>query len=712
MKQVLLRRGKISIADVPAPALGSRRILVEVSRSLISTGTEISTIQTSGASLVEKAMARPAAVAKAIESIKVRGFRRTFSMMQTRLDELHPLGYSCAGTVIAVADDVTEFQAGDRVACGGSGLANHAEIVSIPVTLAAKIPAGVSDVSASFVTLGAIALQGVRRADVRLGETVAVIGLGLLGQITAQLLKAAGCRVIGLDPDSARVERALESGLTAGLTNANELKAAGENLTGGHGVDATIITASSPSSDPTRLSFHITRKKGRIVVVGAVGMDLERSPFYEKEQDFLISCSYGPGRYDPSYESQARDYPYAFVRWTESRNMSAFLDLVAAGGVRVEALAEKTFSLLKADEAYASLQVEPKPLAVVLTYEGAPAKGAITGPRTTAALAGRVRLGIIGAGAFARGTHLPNLKFLSDRVKVTAICAASSASAAATAAQAGATLVATDYNDVLKSTDVDAVLISTRHDSHASIAIAALKVGKHVFLEKPLALTMEELNSLDETIRSLPNCPVLMVGFNRRFSLQVKEVISRLAQRTSSLVATYRVNAGALAPDHWANGAQGGGRLRGEACHMIDLFQALVGKPLEQVSLTALRGSSAARPDENFSAQFQFEDGSLADLVYTSVGNSGLPKERIEVHWDGQSAVIDDFKALSIHGGSAGNWSGVQEKGHLAALEEFLAAISSGKGFPIPWEELYASAQAAIALDAQAWGKAAANGPS
>jgi len=706
MKQVLLRKGKISVSDVPAPALTPRSILVEVSHSLISAGTELSTVQLSGASLLDKARARPAEAMKVFDSIKVRGIKRTLAIVQGKLDESKPLGYSCAGTVLAVGNEVTQFQSGDRVACAGAGIANHAEVVSVPVNLAVKAPAGLDGSSACFVTLGSIALQGVRRADLRLGETVCVIGLGLLGQLTVQLAAAAGCKVIGTDTDPARLEAALRLGLSAGEKDPQALKAIVSAMTAGQGADATIITASTESNDPARIAFHLTRKKGRIVVVGAVGMDLERSPFYEKEQDFLISCSYGPGRYDPAYEAAGNDYPYAFVRWTENRNMQAFLSLVAEGKVRTDALAEKTFPVEQAEEAYAALQSATRPLAVVLSYpspEGAYRKTtpviSVSAPRT-----GKLRLGLIGVGNFVKTTHLPSLRALGGKVDIAAVCAATAASAATVARQVAAGTTTTDYRELLKDASIDAVLISTRHDSHAAITKEALAAGKHVFVEKPLALTSGELASIDATLTSLARSPILMVGYNRRFSPFTRELRAAVERRAAPLMATYRVNAGALPAGHWANGNEGGGRLRGEACHMIDFFQALVGHPIAEASITSLRaGDSPARPDENFSAQFLFEDGSLCDLIYTSLGNPGLPKENVEVHWDGKSAALDDFKSLVVHGGA--KRAGAQDKGHLAGLEAFVDAIAAGSGFPISWPELQASTQAAIDLDAAAWGK-------
>lgn len=712
MKQLLLRKGRVVVQDVPAPALASKNLLVEVSHSLISTGTEMASVNLSGASLLNKAKERPQEVAKVLNSIRVRGLKKTLALVSNKLDEWKALGYSCSGRVIAVGQQISGFQVGDRVACAGAGLANHAEVVSIPSTLAVKIPTGVSDANASFVTIGAIALQGVRRADVRLGETVCVLGLGLIGQMTVQLLSAAGCRVIGLDLDKARVGLAMKHGLTAGSSDNAQLKTIIDNLTGGMGVDATLITASTSSSEPARLSFEMTRKKGKVVVVGAVGMDLQRSPFYEKEQDFLISCSYGPGRYDPEYESNAHDYPFAYVRWTENRNMQAFLELVGAGKLKVEPLIDKVFSIDEAPQAYELLGQEgPKPLAVVLSYPTSENSASKTISSISLGLPPKtklpVRVGLIGVGNFMQTTHIPNLKSLSSLNKVTGVCAANSSTAFSMAKQLDASIVSTNYKELLQNPSIDAVIVGTRHDKHALIAEEALRAGKHVFLEKPLALTLEEIDRLDKTVQGLSSLPVLMVGFNRRYAPMTLALKNALSNRQSPLVCLFRVNAGSLPAQHWANSLEGGGRLRGEACHMVDFFQTLVGSPLAGMSISAIGvpQNTAAHPDENFSAQFSYADGSLCTLLYTSLGNPRVSKEWVEVHWMGQSAVIDDFKKLSFYGGQGRSLSGNQDKGYRQTLEAFFQAIQSGHSFPTPWAELTETSRAVVELDREVWGK-------
>lgn len=710
MKQALLRKGKVTIEDIPTPAGEPGRLLVEVTRSLISTGTEMSSIQGSESSLFQKVRSKPEALKKAMESVRVRGLMKTLAYAQGQLDESRPMGYSCAGRVLAVGGEVQSFRPGDRVACAGAGLANHAEIVSVPANLCVRVPDSVTDRAASFVTLGAIALQGVRRADVRLGETVCVVGLGLIGQLTVQLLAAAGCRVIGMDLDPARVELASKHGLALGATSSDELARMVILATGQKGVDVTLLTASTSSSEPTRLAFQLTRKKGKIVVVGAVGMELMRSPFYEKEQDFLISCSYGPGRYDDSYEKEGHDYPYAYVRWTENRNMGAFLDLIQQKRIDVETLIDKEVPLAEVTEAYEMLGGKGggKPLAIVIAYPeetSAPSKMVplLRKPMHPSGQ-GTIRLGLIGVGSFAKSTHIPNIE-MQKKLRIVGVCTGTGATAVTMGRQLNAPLVTNDYRELIHASEIDAVLVSTRHHNHAAIAEAALKAGKHVYLEKPLALTLEELDSLDRTLRELKQCPVLMVGFNRRFSPFAQTLGRLFSRRTTPMILHYRVNAGMLPENHWTLTDEGGGRLRGEACHMVDLFRFLVNRPILQYDVEALPVGSTIRPDENFVARFRYADGSICTLTYLAIGNKAVAKEWVECHWDGQTAMLDDFKQLTLHGSPGKQHLPEQDKGHANALSAFVSAISDGSGFPIPWEELYETTRATIELNREAWGR-------
>lgn len=709
MKQVLLRKGRIEVEAVPAPMLSDANILVEVSKSLISTGTEMSTVRLSESSLLEKARKRPQEVARVLQSVKVRGVKKTIDLVRSRLDESVALGYSCAGRVLAVGAKVTGFQPGDRVACAGAKLANHAEVVSVPKNLAVRIPASVDDVSGAFVTVGSIALQGVRRADAKLGETVCVIGLGLIGQITVQLLRAAGCRVIGMDPDDSRVRSAMSAGMAGGGTAESDVKRALEQATRGLGADQTIITASTESSDPARSAFHFTRKKGRIVVVGAVGMDLDRSPFYEKEQDFLISCSYGPGRYDASYEESGIDYPVAYVRWTENRNMAAFIQLISDGKIDVRPFVGRIVPVGAAPSAYEALKAPgKKPLAVVLDYESEAAGGKretrIETGRAPVPKAGRVSVGVIGLGNFVRSTHLPNLGHLPELFSIGAVCARRGASAESIAREVNAPTIATDPAEILRDRGVDAIVIGTRHDSHARLTADALNAGKHVFVEKPLALNRAELESVAEAVQK--SAAVMMVGFNRRYSPYVAPLLDGLRTRIGPLTALYRVNAGPIPAGHWTKTDEGGGRLRGEACHMIDLFRRLVGRPVVDAAISSVRADSEQhRSDENFAATLRYEDGSVCTLLYTSVGSPSTGKERLEAFWDGSTAIIDDFRSIRIFGPNPVKRSGAPDKGHLAALRAFGDAIREGVRFPIPWDELEETTRVCIELDGAIWGR-------
>ena len=712
MRQLLLKKSKVRVEEVPEPAKKSHNLIVQVHHSLISTGTESSSVNASSKSLVTKVLNKPAAITKAIQSIKVRGVKKTFALANDQLEQAVALGYSCCGTVVVTGDCTNGFQVGDRVACAGAGYANHAEVVSVPANLCVKIPDGVTTRASSFMTLGGIALQGVRRADVRIGENVCVIGLGLIGQLTAQLLVASGCKVFGVDLDSSRVEQAKKFGMHWGADSMTKLSKLIDTNLGGRGVDATIITAATPSSEPTRQAFHLTRQKGKIVVVGAVGMDLERSPFYQKEQDFLISCSYGPGRYDPEYEEKGQDYPFGYVRWTENRNMAAFLDLIAQGKIDVESLIEQEVSLADVSKFYDSISEESgkKPLAVVIKY---PIDLSVGSAKVQSPVSVKlveqteaIRLGLVGVGSFAKAIHVPNIEKQSENLVIAGVCTSSGASASTTGRQLKVDFITNDYQEIIDSPNVHAVLVATRHDNHAEIAKAALLAGKHIYLEKPMALTIEELDDLDDTIQKLPKQPVFLVGFNRRYSEAAIYIFKRMKERVGPAMIDYRVNAGTLPSGHWIHGEEGGGRLRGEACHMIDLFRFLIDSPLVECDIEAIKTrDSSVRADENFQARFHYADGSVCSLLYTSQGNPALGKERVECHWDSSSAVIDDFKSFRMLNNSGNEVSKSSDKGHATALDAFVMAIKDGIPFPIPWEQLHETTQAAIELDREIRGQ-------
>lgn len=713
MKQVLIRRGQAMVETVPAPLIEPGHVLIEVAYSLISAGTEVSGLQNSRKSLIQRAKEHPDRIIKILDYLRQQGVQKTVERVRNQLDAALPTGYSCSGIVIQVGSSVTDIQLGDRVACAGAGIANHAQIVLVPRNLLVKVPDGCDLKDAASVTLGAIAMQGMRRADPRLGEIVAVIGLGLLGQITVQLLKAAGCFVVGLDLDHRRVALAKRSGVDHALISSEiDVQAEIRQLTEGHGVDVAIITAASTSDAIVQQAMEITRKKGRVVVVGAVGLGLQRSPFYEKEIDFLISCSYGPGRYDESYEQRGLDYPYAYIRWTENRNLQEYLRLIARGLIKLDTIIEREYAIEQAEQAFAALQADTdKPLGILLHY-GINDAVAQTSKRSTRVhlqsvpVDGRLRLTVVGAGGFARDTLLPLIKQLTGNVQLRAVVSATGSNARAVAEQFGAAYASTSLDDALNDPDTDAVLLATRHNLHAQQVVAALKAGKHVYCEKPLALAEHELAEIlacygymlnDFESGQAPSSasselPVLAVGFNRRFSPAVQAMKTVTEQRHGPMMMLYRVNAGYLPPDHWVHGPEGGGRLIGEGCHMIDLFQALVQAPLVEICAQSLypRAEHVLATD-NIATLLKYADGSVATLLYTAMGNLRLGKEYLEVHLEGQTLVLDDFTSLTLYKNRNQKvlWqSAKSDKGHLASLQAFAHAVSIQGAWPIPLHEL------------------------
>jgi predicted dehydrogenase/threonine dehydrogenase-like Zn-dependent dehydrogenase len=704
LKQVLIRRGSPIVVNVPAPQLTANSLLVDVHCSLISTGTEVAGIAASPKSIVREAIENPSKVAKGLRMIRETGLQRTFALVNTEIDGGAQTGYSCAGVVTGVGKNVRGFAEGDRVACAGAGRANHAEIVSIPQNLAVRVPDGCDIESASSATLGAIAIQGVRRADVRLGEFVAVVGLGLIGQLTVQLLRAAGCRVIGMDVDAGRIEMAKRFGLARGINPSTEdsVRAVTE-FTSGMGADAVILTASASAGNLVQQAVQMVRKKGRVVVVGAVPLELERSPFYEKEADLLISCSYGPGRYDTEYEERGLDYPYPYVRWTENRNMAEYLRLVSEKQIDFKSLIEKTWSVDKAVEAYSDLQ-EHRRIAVLLSFPDhakADKKTArVEVSSKSKSPAGQIRVAIVGPGQFVRAVHLPHLKQLASSFAVTAIAGRAGPAAWNLARQYGATYATTVLADVLKDEQIDLVLIASRHDLHAKLATQALKKGKAVLLEKPAAMNEAELRELLDTAESSGR--PLVIGFNRRFAPMIRNVKSLIEQRSNPLVVSYRMNAGALPADSWIQGPEGGGRIIGEACHIFDLFNFLVGTPAVGVTALPMRSNAAhVAQTDNFTASVRYEDGSLCTLTYTSLGSKDLPKEHMEVFFDGKSIVMDDFRKLSFFGISTKPITkSLQDKGHLDELRA-VADHFTGKGpLPMTLDEIESATKISLAVDA------------
>jgi predicted dehydrogenase len=707
MKQVLqdARSGAVAVEEVPTPALRSGGVLVHTGASVVSAGTERGMLVFAEKSLLGKARERPDLVMQVWDKLRRDGISQTWAAVSSRLDNPMPLGYSSAGTVLGVGSAVTGLAVGDRVACAGAGYAVHGEVVVVPRNLCVPIPTRADGTQvpleeAAFATLGAIALQGVRLAAPTLGERVVVIGLGVIGQLTAQLLIADGCMVLGVDRDPERVRLVGELGAEGCVAGEEPPVEAIMAFTRGRGADAVIIAAGTDSNGPIELAGEISRRKGRVVVVGAVRMDVPRRSYYERELSLIVSCSYGPGRHDPLYELEGVDYPFAYVRWTEQRNLEAFVDLLAAGRLNVRRLITHTIPLQDAGRAYALLEPESteRSLGIVLTYPSVtPSLGSrVPVPATGARpVEGAVSIAAIGAGSFARSVLLPLLR-TTPGVRLRTLAAASGVSAARGARRFGFEGATTDIAQALADPLVNTVVIATPHRTHASLAMAALHAGRHVFLEKPMCINEAELVELSALHRSLASggaAPLLTVGFNRRFSRFAERVRAGVVG-LGALEIVYRVNAGRLPAGHWLEAPEEGGRIVGEACHFIDLAVFLTGAIPVRVSATALRGAR-----EPGVLVVQFADGSVLTLSYVTSGASRVPKERIEVAAGGKTWVIDDWRTCTTYSGTRihreRSWS--TAKGHREEVARFVAAVRAGGPEPIPFEQLVATTRATFA---------------
>ena len=684
-------------------------VLVANAASVISSGTERAALSTGGGggSLITRAIRNPDLVLKTLDHARKHGVRETRELVRGAVSDDITMGYSTAGIVLDTGG-ISDLTVGDRVACAGAGRANHAEVVSVPANLVAAVPDGVALRDAAFATLGAIALQGVRRTRPALGDRVVVIGLGLLGLLTTQLLRATGCQVIGVEPQEARralaeqfgAERALEPAMASAMVR---------DWTGGYGADAVIICASSTGSAIVNQAIELTRRKGRIVPVGDVGLDLDRAPLYQREADVLISTSYGPGRYDRTYEEQGIDYPLPYVRWTENRNMEEFLRLLGAGAVRVDPLIEIDVAVERAEEAYRAVNGQSPPLAAVLTY--AAAEEVSRPPREVVRASGRAQpskgsevvVGVVGAGSFVRGVHLPNLK-AAGGARVKTVVTRRSTTASNVARSLGDAQSATDPLVVLDDPEVDLVIVGTRHDSHAELAAAALGAGKAVFVEKPLGLTREEIDAVWAAGRDNDR---LAIGFNRPFAELAKRLGREVASATGPTQLVYRVSA-PLPSEHWLNDPrEGGGRLLGEACHMFDFANWLCGTPLH-VTAAALPAPSMVPSVESASVTISYENGSVATVHYSGVGAGSMPKERVEVLRGGRSWVLDDFRSLTSYGpdGEQNQAARSQDKGHAELMGLVLAACRSERAFEPGLEAAYSAQSVALAaLDSIASGR-------
>lgn len=691
MKQVIqnFKTGELYVDEVPNPALSENMVLVENKFSLISAGTERGTVKVGQANLLGKAKQRPDLVAQVLQNIKKEGLKATIDKVRTKLDSLKALGYSTSGVVAASMDSNSRFKPGDRVACAGQDYASHSEVVSIPQNLVAKIPDNVSFEEASFTTLGAIALQGVRQAEPRLGDKVCVIGLGLLGQITVQLLKANGCQVFGTDLSQELIDLAKKSGADEALQRGDSnLLTAIDNFTNGHGFDSVIITAAAPTNDPIELSAEISRKKGKVIVVGAVKMDVPRDPhFYRKELDLRMSCSYGPGRYDTSYEEDGHDYPYAYVRYTEQRNMETFLELVSQGALNLKDLITHTFDISEAEKAYDIVlgKVEEPHIGILLSYPEDGNKQSTTIAVKSTSIA-EVNTGFIGAGSFAQSYLIPNAK--NEGASLDTVVTTKGITAKNVAEKFSFNNASSNAEDVLNNDKINTVFIATPHNSHASYTIEALKAGKHVFVEKPLAMNYDELEEVKKAYSE--NTQKLMVGFNRRFSPIAQKIKSEFKNNGEPKVVNIRVNAGYIPKDHWTqNPNVGGGRVIGEMCHFIDLMQYFTdAKPTKVYAASIKTENSNLTPEDNISITVSFNDGSIGNLLYLGNGDKSLPKEMIEVFSGGIVGRIHDFRKGDLHKGNKQTKLKLSGKGHKQEVQAFINSLKMDEA-PISFQSIY-----------------------
>jgi predicted dehydrogenase/threonine dehydrogenase-like Zn-dependent dehydrogenase len=708
MRQVLqnLKDGSTELADVPCPRAGRGQLLIRTTRSLVSAGTERMLVDFGKAGFIDKARQQPDKVRMVLDKVRTDGLLPTIEAVRNKLDQPLPMGYCNVGVVAEVGPGVRGIGVGDRVASNGK----HAEMVAVPVNLCARVPDAVTDEAAAFTVLGAIALQGIRLVQPTLGEAVVVTGLGLIGLATVQLLKAQGCRVLGLDFDADKLALAQRFGaevvdLKAGV----DPVAAALSFSRGRGVDAVIITASTRSSEPVHQAALMCRKRGRIVLVGVTGLELSRADFYEKELSFQVSCSYGPGRYDPNYEDKGQDYPVGFVRWTEQRNFEAVLDMLAEQRLDVAPLVSHRFPIERAEAAYEAVSGSEPSLGIVLEYP-APSPGApdarlartVTlappgppAPAPASAAAGAPAISVIGAGSYAGAVLLPAFKATGARL--VRIASAGGASSVHLGRKFGFAEATTDTAALLEDASCDAVVVSTRHDTHADYVCRALAAGKHVFVEKPLALTLADLDRIGEAARAASG-RILTVGFNRRFAPQTQKIKALLAGTPGPKCFVMTVNAGAIPTMHWTQDPSvGGGRLVGEGCHFIDLLRFLAGAAISSHRVARMAGDSA----DTVTVTLDFVDGSLGTVHYFANGSKAFPKERLEVFASGRVLQLDNFRRLAGFG-----WPGFdrmnlwrQDKGQGACARAFVDAVRHGSASPIPLDELLEVGRVSIEIE-------------
>ena len=698
------KTGEIRVDDLPAPKLRPGCVLVRNVFSLISAGTERTSVETAQASMLEKARIRPDLVRQVLDNFHREGLLATYNKVRDRLDQFKDLGYSSAGIVIE--SGVDDIKVGERVACAGVGYASHAEIISVPRNLAVKLPNEVSFEEAAFTTVVAVAMHGVRQADIRVGEQAVVIGLGLIGLITVQLLKASGCRVVGMDVSPRHFELAMKLGCDRCMLSNDDAIPEVQSFTRGYGADAVIITAATTSNQPVELAIQCARKRGTVVAVGAVGMNIPRSPFYEKEISFRMSCSYGPGRYDPDYEERGHDYPLGFVRWTENRNMEAAVDMMAQRKLNVGALITHRIPVDQGLRAYDIItgKIEEDYLGILIQYSDpstplAASRRVVLRPSREKTSGRQAVLGFIGAGNFTQSTLLPPLLKLGPRLR--GLATVRPVSAQTIAKKYSFELCTTDVAELINDKEVNLVFITSRHDSHARYVAEALRAGKSVFVEKPLALNTDELESVLEAYAEAERAettPLLMVGYNRRFSQPVIAIRELFAGRMEPLVMHYRVNAGFMPVTHWVQQPDQGGRLVGEAGHFVDVLQFLCGALPTSVHAVAPTDPARRYNNDNILLSITFADGSAGTIHYLANGASAVEKEYLEVFAESKTARMWDYKKLECAVGrkkSTRSFSG--DKGHAAEMKALLDGFASGTGSPVGVDSLAATSRVTFA---------------
>lgn len=684
---------------MPAPAVRGGQVLIRTRASLVSAGTERMLVEFGRANLLEKARRQPDKVYMVLDKIRTDGLMPTIEAVRNKLDQPLALGYCNVGTVVEIGPGVAGLNVGDRVASNGK----HAEFVSVPVNLCAKVPDSVSDEAAVFTVLGAVALQGVRLAAPTLGDAFVVTGLGLVGLLTVQLLRAHGCRVMGLDYSSERVELARRLGVEAeDLSLGIDPIDCAERFSRSRGVDGVLITATTTSSEPVHQAAVMCRKRGHIVLVGVTGLELSRADFYEKELTFQVSCSYGPGRYDPAYEEKGRDYPIGFVRWTEQRNFEAVLDMLTDGRVRTEPLVSHRFPIERAEEAYTLIASSSHALGILLEYSrdgaGAELSRTVSVAPAMPGSAGHATLAFVGAGNYANTVLMP--AFRRTRARMKTVACSAGVSGVHVGRRHGFEQITTDSASIFADPDISVVVVATRHDSHARFVIEALRSGKHVFVEKPLALSREDVDAIERGA-SRSGAPLLMVGFNRRFAPHVvrsKAMLGELRQPKSFVMT---VNAGMIPASHWTQDREaGGGRIAGEVCHFVDLLRFLAGAPVRDWHVAAFPGATGEPGDDKASITLSFVDGSIGAIHYLANGHRGFPKERLEVFCGGRILQLDNFRVLTGYGwpGFSRNRLWRQDKGQAACAAAFVQAVRVGGASPIPLTEILEVARLTLDL--------------